>query len=161
MKTFVVADTHFNHANIIKYCNRPFKDTKEMNEVIIQRWNEVINKDDIVYHLGDFGFGSLEELKEIFDRLNGRKYLILGNHDLRYGKNFFLKLGFIEVNKKEMKLDNISLTHYPKEVSDNQINVYGHIHDKPVSKEFDDTKHYCISLEKTNYYPVQLEKMIK
>lgn len=161
MKTFVTCDTHFNHENIIKYCNRPFKDTKKMEDVLIKNWNEVVGKEDIVYHLGDFGFGTLEELKNIFDKLNGKKYLVMGNHDLRYGKNFFLKLGFIKVDKKEIQLENIVLTHYPKEITDNQINIYGHIHDKLIEEKFNDNKHYCVSLEKTNYYPVELKNLIK
>ena len=57
---YFIADTHFNHANIIKYCNRTFKNTHEMNEYIIQKWNSVVKKDDTVYHLGDVGFGSLQ-----------------------------------------------------------------------------------------------------
>jgi len=161
MKTFVVADTHFNHENIIKYCNRPFDNTTQMNETIIKNWNEVVSKDDIVYHLGDFGFGSFEIIKEIYDKLNGKKHLIMGNHDYRYGKNFFLRVGFEEVEKKEIKIENIILSHYPKIVEDGYINIYGHIHDKPPSPDFDDDKHYCISLEKTNYYPVQIIEILQ
>lgn len=57
-----IADTHFNHENIIKYCDRPFSNTKEMNEYIIQKWNSVAKEDDVVYHLGDVGFGTTEML---------------------------------------------------------------------------------------------------
>lgn len=76
-KIYLIADTHFNHTNIIKYCDRPFNNVKEMNETIINNWNKVIGKDDIVYHLGDLGLGSFDELKGIFDRLNGKKYLVM------------------------------------------------------------------------------------
>ena len=46
--TFFTSDTHFNHANIISFCNRPFKDVEQMNEVMIANWNHVIGKDDSV-----------------------------------------------------------------------------------------------------------------
>ena len=56
--------------NIIEYCNRPFKDTNEMNEYIIQKWNSVVKENDIVYHLGDVGFGTTEMLKELVRKFN-------------------------------------------------------------------------------------------
>lgn len=160
MNIFLVADTHFNHCNIIKYCKRPFYDVFDMNNTIIEKWNEVVSKDDIVYHLGDFGFGSLEELKNIFDRLNGKKNLIMGNHDYKYGEVFFKKIGFEIVEKKEIKINNIIFTHFPKHIDKNYINIYGHIHEKPISKKFDDDRHFCICLEKTNYYPIKLDDLI-
>ena len=91
-KTYLVSDTHFNHSNIIKYCSRPFSNIEEMNKVIIDNWNNIVDKEDTVYHLGDFGFGTKEELKEIFDKLNGKKYLIMGNHDRRVGKKYYEEL---------------------------------------------------------------------
>ncbi|MDY3801066.1 MAG: metallophosphoesterase [Bacilli bacterium] len=156
MKIFVTADTHFNHENIIKYCNRPFKDVNEMNEVIINNWNSVVSKDDIIYHIGDYGFGTKDELKEIFDKLNGKKYLIMGNHDLRVGKRYFLELGFIEVYKKKCEFDKYIFTHRPIEVNENIINVYGHIHNNPIDEKYNDKNHMCVSLDKTKFKPVLL-----
>lgn len=156
-KVYLVSDTHFNHANIIKYCNRPFKDVEEMNKTIIDNWNSVITNDDIVYHLGDFGFGTKEELQQIFNKLNGKKYLIMGNHDRRVGKAYYEELGFLEVYKKECQIGNVILTHLPKEVEDGIFNYYGHIHEKEESLYFKDNKHRCICLEKTNYMPVEVD----
>lgn len=156
MRIFVTADTHFNHTNIIKYCNRPFKDVNEMNETIIKNWNEVVGVNDIVYHLGDFGFGTKEELQKIFDRLNGKKYLIIGNHDFRVGIKYYQELGFIEVYRKQCIFDKYIFTHRPIEVTKNYINLYGHIHDKPVDLKYDDENHTCVCLDRTDFKPLLL-----
>ena len=78
---YFTSDTHFGHANIIKYCNRPFKDVSHMNEVLIANWNAVVGEDDVVYHLGDVALGPWTEWDGILTRLNGRKVLVVGNHD--------------------------------------------------------------------------------
>ena len=63
MKRYVISDTHFNHSRILEYCQRPFDNVEQMNDVIINNWNKVINEDDIVYVLGDFCFGNKTMLK--------------------------------------------------------------------------------------------------
>ena len=80
---FFTSDTHFNHTNIIKYAQRPYSDAEEMNEDLIKRWNSVVGKNDIVFHLGDFMFGNINRFWEFRSRLNGKIYLIHGNHDYK------------------------------------------------------------------------------
>ena len=53
---FFTGDTHFSHRNVINYCNRPFETAAEMNEKLIENWNKVVTKSDIVYHVGDVAF---------------------------------------------------------------------------------------------------------
>jgi len=74
---YFTSDTHFDHENIIKYCNRPFKDVNHMNESMIENWNNTVNDTDTVMHLGDFSFKS----DKFINRLNGNITLIKGNHD--------------------------------------------------------------------------------
>lgn len=159
---YFIADTHFNHTNIIKYCNRPFKNTYEMNEYIIRRWNSVVKETDTVYHLGDVGFGKFEELKTLVGSLNGRKMLLRGNHDFKIGVNTWKEIGFLEVYKKKILLGNLLLTHVPtEEVEENQINVFGHIHDKPLDRKFDKKNHICVSCDVVDYTPVSIELVNK
>jgi calcineurin-like phosphoesterase family protein len=79
-----VADTHFDHENIIDLADRPFDDVEQMNHQMIKQWNNRIKKNDIVYHLGDFAFGrDRERIKELRNTLNGEIRLLIGNHDDR------------------------------------------------------------------------------
>jgi calcineurin-like phosphoesterase family protein len=84
VKKFYISDHHFSHANIISFSDRPFRSPGVMDEQMIRAWNSVVGTDDIIYHLGDFalGLGDVERVTWNFERLNGRKFLVLGNHDL-------------------------------------------------------------------------------
>lgn len=82
MTTWWTSDTHFSHANIIKYTQRPFADTDEMNRELTSRWNAVVAPTDVVWHLGDLALGrDIEQQVMMTAALNGRKLLVPGNHD--------------------------------------------------------------------------------
>lgn len=78
---FFTSDVHFGHKNIIRYSNRPFNSVTDMNETLIRNWNSVVPENGVVYSLGDFAFSKIEEVESILHRLNGRIYMISGNHD--------------------------------------------------------------------------------
>lgn len=78
MKVFFTGCTHLGHENIIKLANRPFSNVEEMNETLIERWNERVKPGNIVFHLGDVCWG---DPLPFFKRLNGQKFVIIGNHD--------------------------------------------------------------------------------
>ena len=161
MKTFVIADTHFNHENIIKYCNRPFENANQMNEYVVQKWNGTVRPVDTVYHLGDVGFGTQEQLKGLIGRLNGTKILLIGNHDFKRGINLWKDSGFKEVYKKKIELGKYILTHEPLlEVPENKINVFGHIHDKPLDSIFNPNNHFCVCCDVLDYVPIELENIL-
>jgi len=89
-QVWFTSDTHFGHANIVKYSGRPFADVHEMNEKLVLNWNACVKSGDVVYHLGDFALCDVEIATKIVKRLAGQKYLVLGNHDkaLRKDKSF-------------------------------------------------------------------------
>ena len=92
---YFTADYHFSHENIIKYCNRPFKNLDHMHDILIKNWNKVVNNDDKIIVCGDFGFFGVKLGKKIVDQLNGYKIIIRGNHD--ESRNRLFRMGFNEV----------------------------------------------------------------
>lgn len=148
-KIYITADQHFFHGNIIRYCNRPFRNYREMNEFMIRRWNEIVKKDDIVIHLGDFAFKNKVNL--IRPRLNGTIILIRGNHD-RYVKE---SDGF-RIIEKNLIVDNLILSHRPlpkEEIPSGMINVFGHIHQHHAYSG------KCVCVEQTDYKPILLSSI--
>lgn len=86
MTIFLTADQHFGHAGIVQLTRRPFpdRDAAAMDEALIEAWNARVRPGDDVWHLGDFALGPKPaRLRAIFDRLNGTKRLVRGNHDGR------------------------------------------------------------------------------
>ena len=127
---------HFGHKNIIEYCKRPYSNVEEMDNEIVKIWNKKAKKNDIIYVLGDFSWYNAEKTNEILEKLNGRKRLIVGNHDYKYlnSLNFNKKL-FEEIKEYEEIIINkkrIILFHYP--IIDwnckyyNSIHLFGHTH---------------------------------
>jgi len=165
-KIWFISDTHFYHTNIIKYCNRPFKDAEEMNYKIIQNWNSVVQHDDIVYHLGDFALGNKEKIKNIAYQLNGRKFLICGNHDA-FRATEYMELGFEWATRHPMIYNNyMILSHEPVFLEHNscRCNIHGHLHINNYRSGPDDTKknlYFNVSIEQIKYKPISLNEIEK
>lgn len=166
---WVISDTHFNHSNVLTFKDnneesfiRPqFKNVGEMNECMSDNWNSVVNVGDIVYHLGDVYFGNKDEAVKIIKKLNGRKRLIVGNHD---NIKDVVKLGmFQKVNMWRMFPEfGLLLTHVPVHESslhpqrENMlINLHGHIHERKSPTD----KHINMCVEVNNYTPVNMEEL--
>lgn len=81
MAIWLTSDTHFGHANIIRYCGRPFETKQEHDETLTANWNKLVKSQDTIYHMGDFGFGSPAHLRQVADKLHGKICLLKGNHD--------------------------------------------------------------------------------
>ena len=149
MGIFFIADTHFGDERILRYENRPFKNAEEMNGEIIRRWNSAVTEDDTVYHLGDVGDDSLVK------SLNGRKFLIKGNHDTAENERY-RRAGFLEVYDLPVILEQFwILSHEPLYVSKNMpyANIFGHVHANPIYKD-SSGQSFCASVERISYAPV-------
>jgi calcineurin-like phosphoesterase family protein len=160
MNTFFTADLHLGHANIIKYCNRPFRSVEEMDSTIINNWNSVVTPDDYVYILGDLSFN---DHLNYLHRLNGKKALIIGNHDklsigARQTYTFITPLTDIRHEGQR-----ITLCHYPMLAWNGSFHgswhLYGHVHGNSIEQEY---KYSCdVGTDIWNYFPVSFETIKK
>lgn len=166
-RTFLVADLHLGHANIIKYCNRPFSSVEEMNDALIRNWNNTIGKEDRVFFLGDFALGSKERVIEWGRMLQGRKVFIYGNHDHQKPKVYY-DAGFEHVSRWPIMIQNTYLlSHAPfgtfcnREYDGSLINIHGHVHDKTDGAPTISKNSACVCVERWDYKPVELELIRK
>jgi len=185
MTTYFTSDSHFGHKNILKFCPERLKhckDVVDMTEVLIAKWNKEVKPDDVVWHLGDVAMRlKPRDIKPILLRLNGRKRLILGNHDNCATVSKWEDLGFESVlNAAQIKLDGrlVWLNHYPykegfwkslfkryyyddrfysrKLKDENQWLIHGHVHDLWQVKN----KMVNVGLDAWNLKPVSEHKII-
>ena len=103
---YYISDLHFFHDKVIRLDKRSFESLEEMNEQMVLRWNRRVKKNDQVVILGDFIGGDVREANRILERLNGRLYLILGNHDEVVYKKGFNKERFVWIKAYEELFDN-------------------------------------------------------
>ncbi len=180
---FFTSDHHFSHQNIIKYCNRPFNSIEEMNEEMIKRWNETVKEEDIVWYLGDFSL-SIKPVENYLKRLNGTKYLVVGNHDQCHPchgkrserlKETYLKAGFSLILKEgaygplldsSMK-DYFLMSHMPykdeydsrypqyRPINDGKWLLHGHVHNRWHIKD----KMINVGVDVNDFRPVSLDKI--
>ena len=155
MKHYWTGDSHLGHANIIKYCNRPFKNIEEHDETIISNYNSIIQSQDIVYCLGDFSF---KDPDKYLSRLNGCWILVKGNHDPKeiYNAKFqFVK----DVYSTTINGQNIFMSHYAHRVWNRAHygawHLYGHSH----STLPDFGKSCDVGVDNWNYKPVSFEQL--
>lgn len=175
-RVFVISDTHFGHENILDFENRrekmilPDNATIEDHDTeLIERWNNTVNKNDLVYILGDFSFYKYDKTTEILNQLNGDKVLIEGNHDMIYLENKkFNRSIYKEISSyKEInyKGRGVIMCHYPishfkheNKEENGYIHLFGHIHSVPFAMP---KRSYNVGADVNDYTPVLLDIAIE
>ena len=167
---WITSDSHFYHFNIVKFNNsdgsplRPWDDYLEMTEELISNWNEVVKEDDQIIHLGDIAFGGAERFHQLMPRLNGKKVLVMGNHDTRTIPEYLMYFedvrSLIEIPKKAV------MSHVP--LHESQLrrfgkSIHGHLHSSKVrdSNGKTDDRYINVCVEQTNYYPIRLDDILE
>jgi Predicted phosphoesterase or phosphohydrolase len=157
-ESYVISDTHFNHANIIRYCRRPFTGAEEMNRVLLRNWNYRVKETDEVYFLGDLAYGPVIHPAEYYlSRLNGKIVLVAGNHDAGLA-------GTVTCCEKELFGTRFLFIHDPEQApaSYNGWIVHGHAHNNDTEAyPFFDGRHRRINVssELVGYVPLSLREI--
>jgi calcineurin-like phosphoesterase family protein len=165
MTTWIISDTHFGDSSFIGAdlaagkTARRFETVSQMNECLADNWNDLIASDDTVFHLGDVYGG---DGWKMLGRLNGQKHLILGNHDNPQDPKLTQEFQSMAI-WKVLDAAKIVLTHLPISLCARSglgerffMNIHGHLHCNPAPTE----RHICVSVEQTDYKPVNLEEFI-
>ena len=136
MKTYLTADLHINHFNVIGYCNRPFASVEEMDAALIANWNAVVSQEDRVVFLGDFSMRGQHFLK--LRELNfATLVFVYGNHDRLKDLDRYLENELADLKPKIHIEKEIILTlggkdfhcvHQPILGSDELLVLCGHVH---------------------------------
>ncbi|MRI57174.1 metallophosphoesterase [Methylobacterium sp. DB1607] len=161
MTVWFTADTHFGHANVLALSRRPFADIRDHDEALVASWNARVGRGDEVWHLGDFALGLDETaLSRLFGRLNGRKHLIVGNHDAR--RTLRLPWSSQPEQMREIVVDHrrIVLCHYAlrswRRIHGGAVHLYGHTHGRiPGTRNSEDA-----GVDAWGYAPVALPDLL-
>lgn len=170
---FFISDTHFQHKNVIKYCDRPFQTTTEMDSTMIENWNSVVKPNDIVFHIGDFCFGGIKSWRYLLDRLNGKKYLAAGNHDKTIPPEKFIdiqhRFNIRIIGDSEMESDGqrITVDHYPMlswyQSHRGSWQIFGHVHGGLSKKGMNESKltpnQLDAGVDVHNFTPISYQKV--
>ena len=180
-KIFFTSDPHYGHRNILKFCERPYANTNEMEIDLIAKWNSVVSNNDIAVILGDIvWFDGRTNTQRILEQLNGKEiHIIPGNHDkisnFEYLSDRFIihdsiVTFFIKTNSgiKEVFACHFPMATWPHHER-NAIHVFGHIHSGPHSNNAVDVpgkdlilkfgKCYDVGVDNNNYTPIELESI--
>lgn len=156
---YYIADCHFGHEKVRLLDRRPFESLEQMDCHMIERWNEKVRKKkDEVVILGDFCLGKGERVNELLSQLNGKKYLITGNHDTMFLRDKRFDTSLFEWIKPYAELhDNnrkVVLCHYPIICYNGQYHgktaymLYGHVHN---TKDYQNVQHFVAQTRCATY----------
>ena len=150
MNEFLIGCTHFGHEKIITLAERPFSNSREMDEHMIAEWNKTVGLRDTVYHLGDFAWGNNAKY---MSRLNGRIITLQGNHDPKgWGEHYMI------FKRDGMK---VILCHYPIEEWDGWYRGAVHFHCHTHKKEFQSAKRRGnVGVDAIGFAPIELSDAI-
>lgn len=160
-RVFFIADHHFGDEDIRLYEERPFESTEEMDLEMVRRWNSVVRQEDLVWHLGDFCAAGPERCRQLLGLLNGRKRLVMGNHDRHLSPTQWREAGFEECYDLPVIYKGFFLlSHEPLYTCRSMpyANLFGHVHGAPSFASIS-PRSACVCVERLGYTPALLDEL--
>lgn len=186
MSVYLISDTHFDHENIIDYCNRPFDSLDEMENRIVNNWNSRVSYGDNILFGGDLAMAPAGKAASYSERLSGNMVVLMGNHDSfskwkapfpvleskyfqynYYGEEYEFYYshwpeGYSENNQRN---DNRKEPEYsnPPEWFDGW-NIHGHVHNNDLSNYpfvNPEDKRINVGVEVLGYKPIEMNELIE
>lgn len=182
---FFTSDLHLGHERIVELCGRPFANTQEMNETLIQNWNMVVRPTDSVWVLGDVALGKIRESLALVKRLNGNKLLVPGNHDRCWSghqrirpvdREIYQEVGFT-IYPEQVWISHLILphtrlchmpyvgdshpseerykNHRPIQKYDDEILIHGHVHNSWKIRE----NMINVGVDVWDFFPVHIDQV--
>jgi calcineurin-like phosphoesterase family protein len=156
---YFTADTHFGHENIVRYCGRPFKNAHQMDKAITENYNAIVKPEDTCYFLGDFTMSAnTEQIHRWLNALNGKKVLVLGNHD-RLKPFTYVELGFQSVHTS-LTLGYARCVHDPAPACGTNLPyrwLVGHVHG--LFKHLDAGRVTNVGVDVWDFFPVSEDQL--
>jgi calcineurin-like phosphoesterase family protein len=188
-RCWFTSDQHFDHVNVVRFCNRPWGDIKDMNKALTDRWNEVVGDDDVVFVLGDFCWRKdpVAVKKKIDELRGGHIFILPGNHDTDDQFKLVKKMDRVDLisdtamifvsgidEDKPSREHELMLSHFPlatwPHFRRGTLNLHGHIHSGPrVRSEVDQPGFdlilkpgltYDVGVDNNDYYPVEIRDIL-
>lgn len=168
MNYWWTSDTHFGHANIIKYCDRPFKDVDEMNCKLIENMNSRVKPEDTVFFLGDFCFknskggkegeGLIYSANSYIEQLQGNWVFVKGNHDRNNSLKTCIEKVYIKFGGRRM-----CMIHNPFHADPQvEINLCGHVHEKWKFRKLNENSDLInVGVDVWNFFPISFDEIMK
>lgn len=177
MTIWLTSDWHLGHHNIIEYCHRPFKGIFQMDQAILSRYRELVQPNDIVYHLGDVSLTRPQRVQKLWQLqdLPGIKILLMGNHDRGEPKEWWGMFDTVITRGVALPwgTQRLLLSHFPPLLAPQQrdqrfvkyrpklaagwVSVHGHSHEIPRCAP----RRVNVCVDAWDFYPVPLKAVLE
>jgi calcineurin-like phosphoesterase family protein len=156
MNVFVTSDTFFGRK--LAATNGGFSSVEEMEDTIIDNWNDRVKKNDIVYHLGNFSWDPISG-EAALASLNGKIFFVGGSYDKHLSENSLIKIGrhVLLPQIAEISKLNTVVSHWPLADWANRENGAIHIHGGQKIEDHRIEGRFCANIANWNWLPIELD----